>query len=82
MGILTISPAIGYMVAQSVQETIVLQQFFSLIIVYISVILLMYAAAKFLHRYFFMKANMDFVNYHPYPNKEKKKLIKQGVEIK
>lgn len=82
MGLLTASPAIGYMTAQSVQETIVLKQVFALIIVYIFVILLMTVAAKFLHRYFFMKANMAYVNYQPLSQKEKKKLIKQGVELK
>lgn len=82
MGLLTASPGIGYMVAQSVQETIVFKHVFAIIIVYISAILLLTIAAKFLHRYFYMRANMDYVNYHPYSNKEKKKLMKQGVEIK
>ncbi|MTW87267.1 hypothetical protein F3157_16640 [Virgibacillus dakarensis] len=82
MGLLTATPAIGYIIGQSIQETGVLKHVFSLIIVYASVILFVYVGAKFLHRYFFMKGNMDYVNYHPYSNKEKEKLIKQGVEIK
>ncbi|MBP1971414.1 hypothetical protein J2Z83_003553 [Virgibacillus natechei] len=82
LGLLTIAPAIGYILAQSVQETVVLKHVFSLIVVYFFAIFLVYAAAKFLHRYFFMRENMDYVNYHPLSNKEKKKIIKQGVEIK
>ncbi|GGB34744.1 hypothetical protein GCM10011409_10240 [Lentibacillus populi] len=82
MGALAIAPAIGYMLGQSVQETIVLKFVIALIVIYFFAIFLVYAAAKFLHRYFFMKANMDYVNYHPYSNKKKEKLIKQGVEIK
>ncbi|WP_405101049.1 hypothetical protein [Oceanobacillus sp. FSL H7-0719] len=82
MGVLTIAPAIGYILGQSVQETIILKHVISLIVIYFFAILFMYVAAKFLHRYFFMRANMDYVNYHPYSNKEKKKLIKQGFEIK
>lgn len=82
MGLLTASPAIGYIIGQSVQETVVFKQVFAVIIVYMSVILFMTVAAKFLHRYFFMKANMAYVNYQPYSNKKTKKLMKQGVEIK
>ena len=82
MGVLTIAPAIGYILGQSVQDTIVLKHVISLAVIYFFAIFFVYVAAKFLHRYFFMRANMDYVNYYPYSNKEKKKLIKQGVEIK
>lgn len=82
MGVLTAAPAIGYILGQSMQETIVLKHIISAVVIYSFSILFMYIGARFLHRYFFMKANMDYVNYHPYSNKEKKKLMKQGVEIK
>ncbi|GAA5417019.1 hypothetical protein Pryu01_02080 [Paraliobacillus ryukyuensis] len=82
MGLLSASPGIGYILAQSVQETVVLKHVFSLIVVYFFAIFLAYAAAKFLHRYFYMRANRDYVSYQPKSNKEKKKLMKQGVEIK
>src|SRR5699024_10904098 len=82
MGILTAAPAIGYIFGQSVQETVVLKHVISAAVIYFFAILLMYIAAKFLHRYFFMRANMVYVNYQPYFNKEKKKLVKQGVVIK
>lgn len=41
-----------------------------------------YMAAKFLYRFFFMKANLAFVKYHPLSNKKKKKLRKKGIELK
>lgn len=81
MGTLSAASAIGYMLGQSVRETIILQNVLLLISIYIFIIFMLYGAAKFLHRYFFMKANMDYVNYHPYTNKEQQKLMKQGVEI-
>ncbi|MBY7142364.1 hypothetical protein KFZ56_04495 [Virgibacillus sp. NKC19-3] len=82
MGLLTASPAIGYILGQSMQETTVLKHVFATVVIYFFVILFMYIASKFLHRYFFIRANMDYVNYHPYSNKEKNKLKKQGMEIK
>src|SRR5699024_11053640 len=50
--------------------------------VYFFIIFCAYVSAKFLHRYFFMRANMKYVTYQPISNKKRKKLIKQGVEIK
>uniref|UniRef100_UPI0009A7543B hypothetical protein n=1 Tax=Paraliobacillus ryukyuensis TaxID=200904 RepID=UPI0009A7543B len=73
MGVLTIAPAIGYILGQSVQNTIVLKNAITLVVIYFFSIFFVYTAAKFLHRYFYMRANRDYVSYQPYSNKEKKK---------
>ena len=76
------SPGIGYLIYQIVMGRNVLDDIISFVVMYIFFIFGVYAAAKFLHRYFFMKANMKYVIYQPHGNKKKEKLIKQGVEIK
>jgi len=82
MGLLTIAPALGYIVTQGLRDTVILQVVLALISMYIFLIFMVYAAAKFLHRFFFIKKNMKYVKYYPISDKEKKKILKQGVEIK
>src|SRR5699024_6573748 len=82
IGVLTVAPAIGLILGQSIQETVILKHVISTAVIYFFSILLFFIAAKFIHRYFFMKVNMKYVIYQPISNKEREKKIKQGIEIK
>lgn len=73
IGVLTAAPAIGLILGQSVQETVILKHVISTAVIYFFAILLMFIATKFLHRYFFMKVNKKHVIYQPISNKERKK---------
>jgi len=82
MGLVTASPGIGYLFYVLIEKNTMLEDIISMVSIYYFAIICSYTAAKFLHRYFFMKANMNYVIYQPHGNKKKEKLIKQGVEIK
>lgn len=82
IGVLFASPAVGYMLAQGMAETVVFKHVGNLIVIYMFAILLIIIGVKFSHRYFFIKANMEYVKYQPISAKERNKVLKQGVEIK
>ncbi|WP_130860277.1 hypothetical protein [Gracilibacillus phocaeensis] len=54
-GLLDVAPAMGYIIAQTVSDTVVLKHVLGLVLVYSFTVLMMYIGAKFLHRYFFIK---------------------------
>lgn len=82
MGVLSATPGMAYLFTVITQRIEGLNDVLTIIAVYSLIIFCAYFAAKFLHRYFFMKANMKYVKYQPISAKERKRLIKQGVEIK
>lgn len=82
MGLLVVAPAIGYIIGQNTQDTFILKHFIMLVVLYFFILFNVYVAAKFLHRFFFMKANMAYVKFQQPSKKEKKELIKKGVVIK
>lgn len=82
LGVAILAPAIGYILGQSVQDTLILKHLIAVIVMYFFVLFNVYIAAKFLHRFFFMKANMDYVTFQKPSKKEKKELNKKGVVIK
>ena len=80
--VIAITPVLGLMVGRFVGKTEVLKYYYVLAVDIFLIMLFIYFAAKFIHRYFFMKANMRFVSYEEPTKKEKKKLIEKGVEFK
>jgi len=82
IGLLALAPAIGYMLGQSAQDTFILKHFIALVVFYFFTLLNVYVAAKFIHRYYFMKANMDYVVFQKPSKRERKELDKKGVMIK
>src|SRR5699024_12487164 len=82
IGVLTVAPAIGLILGQSIQETVILKHVISTVVIYFFSILLFFIAAKFLHRYFFIKVNMKYVIYQTIFNKERAKKKKQSIKIK
>src|SRR5699024_3833991 len=90
MLLLSTAPGLGYLSYQTIKGTGVLESailtaviyLFAIFFVVFVYIFFVYVAAKFLHRYFFIRTNMKYVTYQPITTKEKKKIIKQGVEIK
>src|SRR5699024_4299213 len=81
-GVLSATPGIAYLFTVITKRIYGLNDVLHIFSIYLFVIFCAYFAAKFLHRYFFMKANMKYVRYQPITAKERKKIKKQGVEIK
>src|SRR5690625_3357094 len=82
IGLLALAPAIGYMLGQSAQDTFILKHFIALVVFYFFTLLNVYVAAKFIHRYYFMKANMFYVVVRIRSKRERKELDMKGVMIK
>ncbi|HLR52730.1 MAG TPA: hypothetical protein VK072_07645 [Candidatus Avamphibacillus sp.] len=82
MGVLGATPGMAYLLTVITKRIEGLNEFLTIASFYFFIIFCAYFAAKFLHRYFFMKANMKYVSYQPITAKERKKIKKQGVEIK
>ncbi len=82
MGLLSASPGLGYLFFVLVKDNSILDDMVTIVIVYFFAIICTTVAAKFLHRYIFMKTNIKYVKYQPINAKERKKIINQGVEIK
>lgn len=80
--LLAAAPANGYNFHSSIQDTYMIKHIVALVCVYFFSLFFMYLAAKFIHRYFFIRVNMNFVNYYPLTYKKRKKVHKQGIEIK
>lgn len=78
----SVAPAIGLMLAYATADTVILKHYATMGVVFSFLLLFVYFAAKFTHRYFFMKANMDYVKFEQPSKKARIKLEKQGVEIK
>lgn len=76
------APAVGLILAYATGDTAVLKHYVSLGVSFLFLFFFVYFAAKFTHRYFFMKANIDYVTLEQPSKKEKIKLMKKGVEIK
>lgn len=80
--IAAIAPAIGYILAQNVIKKSEILMHMTLIIIFYSFsIFFAYIAAKYFHKFYFMKANMHFVTFQKPSKKEMKKLLKRGKEI-
>ncbi|WP_026909133.1 hypothetical protein [Paucisalibacillus globulus] len=82
MGLLSVSPAIGYLLALSTKGNSTLQLAIMMIMIFFLILLYVYVAAKFIHRYYFMKTNIDIVILQTPTKKEYKELREKGVEIK
>src|SRR5699024_9751927 len=70
---LTVFPALGLVFGGLVGKTEILKYYVVIGLNILFMLLFVYFAAKFIHRYFFMKANMRFVSYEEPTKKEKKK---------
>ena len=82
IGLVTVAPAIGYILALIIADTIILKHYVTLGMNFILFLIYGYFGARFLHKYFFMKTNIDYVSFQTPAKKEYKELIKKGVEIK
>lgn len=80
--VIAVVPVIGLILGQFVGRTEVLKYYYVLGVNFFLMLLLFYIGVKFIHKYFFMKANMDYVIYQEPSKKEKAQLMKKGVEIK
>lgn len=76
------APAVGLILAYATGDTAVLKHYVTLGFILLFLLFFVYFAAKFTHRYFFMKVNIDYVTLEQPSKKEKIKLMKKGVEIK
>lgn len=82
IGLAIVAPAIGYTLGQSAQDTLILKHFIAAAVLYFFIVFHAYIAAKFLHQFFFMKVNKDYVILQEPSKKEKKKLNNKEVVIK
>ncbi|WP_026909132.1 hypothetical protein [Paucisalibacillus globulus] len=82
IGLVTVAPAIGYILALITADTTILKHSVTLGMNFILFLIYGYFGARFLHKYFFMKTNIDYVNFQMPAKKDYKELIKNGVEIK
>ncbi|MBU5465369.1 hypothetical protein KQI49_00825 [Virgibacillus sp. MSJ-26] len=80
--VIAIVPALGYIVGQFVGEAEILKYYYVLGVDFFLTLLCVYIATKFIHRYYFMKANMDYVVFQKPNKREKKELNKKGIVIK
>lgn len=81
-GILVVVPVIGYFLGQNVSRSSLFEYFYTIGISFFFTLLSVYIGAKFVHKYFFMKANMNYVRYEKPSKQEKKELSNKGVVIK
>jgi len=68
----------GYVSGQRLEPSF----FATLVLIGFFMLFNFYIGAKFLLRFYFMKINPSFINYHPLSNKKKKKVLKQGIKLK
>lgn len=81
-GLMGAAPGTGYLHSQTIKGTGTLEDVFSVGVIYFLALFLFYFAAKFLHRYVYINTNMKYVVYQPVTRKKRKKVMKQGLEIK
>src|SRR5699024_2589061 len=77
IGLLSATPGMAYLFTVITKRIEGLNDVLAVGSVYFFIIFCAYFSAKFLHRYFFMRANMKYVTYQPISNKKRK----NGVSI-
>ena len=82
IGLMIISPAIGLILFQLTKDTSLLQLTIMVALIYLLSLFYVYVAAKFIHKYLFMKVNIDYVTFQTPIKKEYKKFKEKGIEIK
>lgn len=82
LGLLAIFPALGYITGQVTSDTVMLKHYITLTSNIFITLFYVYIAAKFIHKYYFMKANMDYVVFQKPSKRERKELTKKGIVIK
>jgi len=75
-------PILGSVIGQQLTDNDPLEFFIILGLIFFILYFHIYAAAKFMHRYFFIKRNFAYMSYEKPSKKERKELIKKGVEYK
>lgn len=83
-GLLYIGPGLGIVLAGVTRDTnVYIETFTTIGIIFILFLLYVYFAARFIHKYLFMKANVHLVTFQrPSKKKDRIQLSKKGVEIK
>ncbi|MEC2159606.1 hypothetical protein [Virgibacillus halodenitrificans] len=79
--VIVLFPALGYTLSQTVmkQSDVAMYSLVYFAFLLLSIVLA-YFAAKYLHKYFFMKANMEFVRFQTPSKKEMKQAEAEGKE--
>src|SRR5690625_1742763 len=75
-------PILGSVIGQQLTDNDPLEFFIILGLIFFIYYFHVYAAAKFMHRYFFIKENFAYMSYEKPTKTERKELIKKGVEYK
>lgn len=81
-GLLIAAPVLGYVIANLTGDTLVLKHYITLGMNLAIYFVYIYLATKFLHKYLFIKTNLDYVRFQRPNKKEMKKLTSKGVVIK
>ena len=75
-------PILGSVIGRQLTDIDPLEFFIILGLIFLTYCFHVYAAAKFMHRYFFIKRNFAYVAYKKPLKRDRKELIKKGVEYK
>src|SRR5690625_5163541 len=75
-------PILGSVIGRKLTDIDPLEFLFILGLIFFIYYFHVFAAAKFMHRYFFIKENFAYMSYEKPSKKERKELIKKGVEYK
>ena len=83
-GLLYIGPGLGIVLAGVTRDTnVYIETFTTIGIIFMLYLLYIYFAARFIHKYLFMKANMHLVTFQkPSKKKDRIQLSRKDVEIK
>lgn len=77
------SPVLGYLIVQTNNNAQQHVMFIPILLSLSGILVMIYFASRFLHKYMFMKKNPHLLRYHRPIGKEKKKYMnKKGFEIK
>ena len=82
LGVIGATSGLGYIIGMLVSKTTIAIYYFVIGVNLCLTLLLFYVGVKFVHRYIFMKTNINYVRFAKPTKTERKELIKKGVEYK
>jgi len=82
LGVIGATSGLGYIIGMLVSKTTIAIYYFVIGVNLSLTLFLFYVGVKFVHRYIFMKTNINYVRFAKPTKTERKELIKKGVEYK
>lgn len=81
-GLLYIAPGLGIVLAAISRRNTFIEDYVTIGMIFILYLVYIFLAAKFIHKYLFIKANISYARFQKTSKKEKAKFAKNRVVIK